>query len=212
MLADAIVALGVEAFIGLLTRGAGKLKGAPAKKARGADAGTKSKADIEADNKAKADAAKKKERETQQANAAKLIAKRKKMAREFYRKQGWPDSKIDDHMAGINFNKPVEIVKLKKGVVLGQWQSPGPPKGNYFAPINEAPSKLGIGTVGFNRSTGQAESKLQKLYKLDDDLEVLSSRANPILDDWSNPYAAAETIGGGQQYFVPDIDKFIPHP
>ena len=59
MMADAIVALGVETLIGLLTRGAGRMK---AKSSGGSGAGAgngkpRTQKDIEADNKAKADAA-----------------------------------------------------------------------------------------------------------------------------------------------------------
>ncbi len=216
MFADAVTQFGVDVIIGLLTRGAGKMRARANAKGDGAGGSAsttpRSRADIEAENRARADGGKKKGEEKKKAEQTALIAGRKKIARDFYRKQGWSDSKIDDHMAGIDFNKPVEIVTLKKGEILGQWQSPGAPKGNYFAPANETPSKLGIGTVGFNRSTGNAESKLQKIYQLDDDLEVLSSKAKAILDDWSNPYAVAQTTGGGQQYFVPDIAKFIPYP
>ena len=63
MMADAIVALGVETLISLLTRGAGRMK---AKSSGGSGAGAgngkpRTQKDIEADNKAKADASKKKE-------------------------------------------------------------------------------------------------------------------------------------------------------
>ena len=191
MMADAIVALGVETLIGLLTRGAGRMKAKSSGGSGGGAAGggkPRTQKETEADNKAKAEAAKKKEQETQQANAAKLIAKRKKTAYDFYAKQGWPKGKIVDHMKGIDFTKPVEVVKLKDGSIMGQWQSPGAPKGNYFAPIKETPSRLGISSVGHNRATGNAESKLKKLYKLDGDMDVLSSKAAAIVDDWSSHY------------------------
>ena len=64
MMADAIVALGVETLIGLLTRGAGRMKAKSSGGSGGGAAGggkPRTQKEIEADNKAKADAAKKKE-------------------------------------------------------------------------------------------------------------------------------------------------------
>jgi len=157
--------------------------------------------------------AKKKKDAEQNANKQdSIILARKQTARDFYRKQGWPEGRIDDHMAGIDFTKPIEVVTLKKDIILSQWQSPGAPKGNYFAPKGETPTKLGISPVGHNRATGNAESKIEKFYKLDENTEALSSKAASIEDDWSSSYATAITEGGGQQYFVPDVDKFIPYP
>ena len=58
MFADAVTQFGVDVIIGLLTRGAGKMRARANAKGDGAGAssGTKSKAEIEAQNKAKADA------------------------------------------------------------------------------------------------------------------------------------------------------------
>jgi len=183
------------------------------------NAGGKSKADVEADNKAKAAAAKKDEAVKKKADdesaakqRAQLISTRRKTAYDFYKKQGWTEGEINDHMKGIDFNHPVEVVPLKDGDVLGQWQSPGAPKGNYFAPTIEKPSQLGIGSVGHNRATGEAETKIQKLYKVRGKTDALSSKAASIADNWSSPYATAMTTGGGQQYFVPAKSNLIPYP
>jgi len=67
MMADAIVALGVETLIGLLTRGAGRMKAKSSGGNSGGAAGggkPRTQKEIEADNKAKADAAKKKVKPT----------------------------------------------------------------------------------------------------------------------------------------------------
>lgn len=225
MFAKIVTDFGAELLIGLLTRGAGRMRAKSSSKPDGSGSGSaggaggKSKADIEADNKAKAAAAKKDEAAKKTADDeaaanrnANLISSRKTTARDFYKKQGWNDAKIDDHMGGIDFNQPVEVISLKKGTVMGQWQSPGAPKGNYFAPIDETPGSIGVSSVGHNRATDMAESKTQALYKLSEDMDVLSSKAASIVDDWSFPNVSAVTPGGGQQYFVPDISKFAPYP
>ena len=47
------------------------------------------------------------------------------VARSFYEKQGTPVEKIEGHIDGIDFDKPVELTKLHKGEVLEQSQVPG---------------------------------------------------------------------------------------
>ena len=60
MFAKVVTDFGVELFIGLLTRGAGKMRAKPGAGGGSASgAKPKTKSEIEADNKAKADAAKK---------------------------------------------------------------------------------------------------------------------------------------------------------
>ena len=130
-------------------------------------------------------------------------------AQDFYAAQGWPQSRIDSHMAGIDFNQPVSVQTLPEGTQLSQWQVPGGPQGNYFAPAEATPSQLGISPVGYDPQVG-AVSKVQADYVSTEPTQALSSQAAPVNDTWSNPYATAVTPGGGQQYFVPNNGAFIP--
>ncbi len=136
-----------------------------------------------------------------------LVAARRATAQAFYEKQGWPQARIDSHLKGIDFNKPVRVTTIPANKTLGQWQVPGGPKGNYFAPLEETPSRLGISPVGHDPAIG-AVSKVQTQYVNPAPVQALSSRAASIEDSWSNPYSTAETQGGGQQYFVPDPGSF----
>ena len=98
---------------------------------------------------------------------------------------------------------------LPEGTQLSQWQVPGGPQGNYFAPAEATPGQLGISPVGYDPQVG-AVSKVQADYVSTEPTQALSSQAAPVNDTWSNPYATAITPGGGQQYFVPNNGAFIP--
>ena len=135
------------------------------------------------------------------------IAARRATAQNFYARQGWPQAKIDSHMRGIDFNQPVEVVPLDSGTTVGQWQTPGGAKGNYFSSSDETPSRLGISTVGHDPNIG-AISKVQTMYVSDAQTQALKTTAAPMRDDWSNPYSVAQTSGGGTQFFVPDNSVF----
>ena len=132
-------------------------------------------------------------------------------AQDFYAAQGWPQERIDSHMAGIDLAKPVTSTTLPTGTQLSQWQVPGGPQGNYFAPPATQPGELGISPVGYDPALG-AVSKVQTNYVSTEPTQALSSTAAPVNDTWSNPYSTAETSGGGQQYFVPSKSSFVPGP
>ncbi len=137
------------------------------------------------------------------------IAARRATAQDFYAKQVWPQSRIDQHMNGIDFNQPVNVTTIDSNTTMSQWQTPGGPKGNYFSPPSETPGRLGISTVGYDPASG-AVSKVQRNYTSGSPTQALQSTAAPIPDDWSNPYSIAQTPGGGTQYFVPDPSAFKP--
>lgn len=65
-------------------------------------------------------------------------------ANDFYKSAGWADDRIADHVNGIDFAKPVQTVAIPKGTEVVQWQRPGNPTGNYFAPPGTQASELGI--------------------------------------------------------------------
>ncbi len=138
-----------------------------------------------------------------------IRSQRLALAQDFYAQQGWPQARIDSHLKGIDFSRPVAVVDIPEHTPLGQWQVPGGPKGNYFAPLQETPGKLGISSVGHDPTRG-AVSKAQTTYISNSRVPALRSHAASILDDWSSPYAAAQTKGGGTQFFVPDPGKFSP--
>jgi hypothetical protein len=158
----------------------------------------------------KSTAAEKKTEGTGAAPAADVIAARQKLANEFYAQQGYKEHQIPGHLNGIDFTKPVDVVKLPKGTVLEQWQVPGGPQGNYYAPPGTLASELGISPQGTIRATGEVVNKVSTRYVVTEDVQVLRSTAKDILDTWSVPGQTVQTLGGGTQYMSSKVGSFIP--
>jgi hypothetical protein len=117
------------------------------------------------------------------------LYEQKMLALEFYKKSGFTESKALSHMEGIDFNKPVEIVKLKKGTVVQQWVGEYG-TGNYFtSEENGASQNLGI----------DYSKRSLKMFTLTEDVEVLKSTAA----DYKG------FAGGGTQYFGTEIKNHI---
>lgn len=67
-------------------------------------------------------------------------------------------SKIEDALKGINFDEPVEVVVLPKGMLLQQKQGYVWSKGNYYSDIGTTPTEVGIS------DTGNAPQGLPKVF------------------------------------------------
>ena len=135
------------------------------------------------------------------------IAARQALARNYYEAQGWPPARIDQHVSGIDFSRPVRPVTLPANSELSQWQTPGGRQGNYFAPANESPDRLGISPNAADAS-GNVISRTQTQYLSSEQTGALRSTAAPVNDTWSIPGQTVPTSGGGTQYFVPDPSVF----
>ena len=122
-----------------------------------------------------------------------LISGRQGTARAFYEKTGWPSGRINSHMEGIDFTKPVTVTTLKAGTEVVQYQVPGNPTGNYFAPAGTSPESIGVNPTGRVAST----------YVTDSDTQVLQSTAASTENNLNLP-PSVRGAGGGTQYFTPD--------
>jgi len=141
--------------------------------------------------------------------SASSIAVRKKLATEFYEKQGFDKFDIDSHLDGINFNKPVETSTLKKGTILEQWQLPNRWQGNYYAKPGVKPTELGISDKALNKD-GIIEKKIPIRYIVTEDVKVLKSTAAPYPDRHSIPNMTVETNGGATQYMTKNKNIIKP--
>ncbi len=121
-------------------------------------------------------------------------------ANDFYKSAGWQQERIDQHLSGIDFSKPVNVEIIPKGTQVVQYQVPGKPVGNYFAPPGTNATELGINPAGRQPIT----------YVAGENVQVLRSTASPAVDTWSTPGQPFQTQGGGTQYFVPDPSDFTP--
>lgn len=129
---------------------------------------------------------------------ARAAKKRKKVAEDFYKKAGWPQARIDSHLEGIDFSKKVDVITLPKGTTVVQYQVPGKPVGNYFAPPGTQATNLGINPEGRTPTSLTATQNVQ----------VLRSTASAPIDTWSIPRKPFQTQGGGTQYFAPNPSVF----
>lgn len=140
---------------------------------------------------------------------------RKQLAFEFYKSSGMRESAIEAHIGGIDLTNPVEVVSIKKGTILAQYQVPGAPQGNYYGELGTKPEKLGINPRGETRDasgkvTGIAE-KVPGRYIAAEDIPALRSTAEKVKDTWSIRGKPFETDGGGTQYFTMEKAKLIPY-
>lgn len=133
------------------------------------------------------------------AKPALSIVQKRQLARDFYLKQGYAPKRIDSHLAGIDFNKPVEVVTLPKGTRVEQWQAPGSPQGNYYAPPGTPAEQLGIAPSALDRTSGQIVDKVSTTYVTNREVEVLKSTAAAVNDTWSIPGQVIPTEGKGIQ-------------
>jgi hypothetical protein len=124
---------------------------------------------------------------------SKLIAERQQVAESFYKEVGYNDKRVADHMRGIDFSQPVDVVTIPKGTEAIQYQIPGAPLGNYFALPGTPGNKLGFYTSGREATS----------YVSTQDIPVLRSFASSTIDDWSmKDYGwEIEAPGGATQFF-----------
>jgi hypothetical protein len=128
-------------------------------------------------------------------SAADLIAQRQALAQQFYKDAGFTDQQIANHMSGIDFGQPVQVTTLQPGAQVVQYQVPGNPVGNYFAPAGTQANTLGIYTSGLEGTT----------YTITQPSTVLQSTAASTVDTWSMAKAGwnIQVQGGGTQFFMP---------
>lgn len=135
------------------------------------------------------------------------IKARTTVARDFYnsspdfRVNGAPNTpRIESHMSGIDFSKPVSVKTFNDPTTLSQYQSQGGPRGNYIAASSTPANKLGIGPDGLNPS-GAVGPKVVQSYEVPAGTKVLQSTASPKNDTWSSG-ATQPAQGGGQQMAI----------
>ncbi len=121
-------------------------------------------------------------------------AEARTLAARYYKESGWPASRIEHHLRGIDFGRPVEVVELPAGTKMVQYQLPGRPAGNYFAPLGTPPEHLGISPRG----------RISTTYVTTKPMRILRSTAAAVEDTWTVPGRSIPAQGGGTQYFVVD--------
>jgi uncharacterized Zn-binding protein involved in type VI secretion len=125
-------------------------------------------------------------------------ATRLETAKAFYEQTGWPPERIVQHLRGIDFSKPVEVVTVTPADDLKQWVDAKANVGNYFD-ADALPEELGICPV----NVVPRELKTLAVSKA---TKVLKSTAAPIVIDWL-PTPPIKVPGGATQLFMLPADK-----
>lgn len=132
-----------------------------------------------------------------QRTIAAQMAYRRSIAQDFYKSNTtWTDARIQSHLRGIDFSKPVRVEVLPSRTELLQYHLPNQAPGNYFTLPGAPANQLGIYTSGLTETP----------RFLIGPTRALSSTAASIVDDWSMPADSGWKIqvdGGGPQFFVP---------
>jgi len=131
---------------------------------------------------------------------AETTATRQAIAYNFYKSAGWSDAKILNHLQGIDFTQPVDVISIPQDTRVVQYQIPGAPVGNYFAPVGTPANTLGIYTSGL----------VGNVYTATEPITVLRSTSASITDTWSMQRAGwqIQTQGGSIQFFAPNQGGF----
>ena len=132
-----------------------------------------------------------------------------------HKNAGWSDEKIPSHLEGIDFNQPVEVVTLPKGTKVVQYQIPGNPTGNYFAPAGTSAESLGMNSAG----------RVATIYTVLRDVTVLrltaaNTAANPNLPASVRALAADSNIlhlillplANHHELYTTDFCTWLPLP
>lgn len=168
----------------------------------------------------------------EESRAALLKRLRRERAANFYRKYkpDIKDKELDSHLNGIDFSKPVKIVKIPpggggpEGNTLYQFtkvNSEGKSyRGEYFTPDeNVTAPELGVSDKydvrdanDRSKYTGTIKTVEQQTVTIpaDKPVEGLQSVANPIKDTWSLNNQEVPTPGGGEQVMVPNTHPNFP--
>jgi uncharacterized Zn-binding protein involved in type VI secretion len=143
------------------------------------------------------------------------IKARMNVARDFYNEspnfqvKGAPDTaRIESHMSGIDFSRPLSVRTIQRPTTFTQYQNPGGRVGNYIAEAGTPADRLGIGPIGRNPAKVDTPKVIQQ-YEVPAGTRVLTSTASPKNDTWSAGMGQPSR-GGGQQSFIGDSGVMKP--
>ena len=136
--------------------------------------------------------------------ADEALEARRLLAERFYRDRGFSESDIVKHTRGIDYNHPVEVVSVEVGDRIRTYQGRRAWQGQYYFRGIEPPTRLGIGPISEDGSTGEMLVKEVFEYEVVTEIQGLRSTAAAILDDWSAPSKPFPSLGGAIQTFIAD--------
>ena len=138
-----------------------------------------------------------------------IINQRKKIAYNFYKRNGFKRKDINNAIKDIDLEKSVSLEKVSAGQEFDQWQIPTAGQGNYYAEVGEQPTNVGINPKGEDWNTKQIMDRVVNRYKTIRGVQTLKSTAKPgFIDNFSIESQPYTTQGGAQQYFTSEKDAF----
>lgn len=142
------------------------------------------------------------------------VQARMTVARDFYNKSpdfntgGVPQTgRIESHMSGIDFSRPVSVQTIRQPTTFSQYQTPGGRTGNYIAASNTPANRLGIGPDAV--AGGSVVPKVVQRYEVPAGTQVLRSTASAKNDTWSSG-ASQPAPGGGRQMMIGESSRMTP--
>ena len=114
-------------------------------------------------------------------------------AKAFYQSTGMDEDAIVQHLVGIDFSKPVEVVDLEPGTEVKQWVKGGK-VGGYFDQ-DSSPEDLGMLPL-------DKEPRTLKTFVVNQRTPVLCSTAAPIIVKWVPGVPPTPARGGATQMFA----------
>ncbi len=127
-----------------------------------------------------------------------LLQYRQWRAQQFFIEAGWPASVYQQHLAAIDFTAPVFTTTLTPNTKVLRWQKNPQAQGNYFAPIDQHHSQLGI----------YSKQRIKCYYRIKNATTVLVSTPKNTVDFWSDPPRSYVVQGGGTQYVAANPKDF----
>jgi uncharacterized Zn-binding protein involved in type VI secretion len=118
---------------------------------------------------------------------------RMKKAQDFYSQTGWDDQRIKEHLRGIDFSQPVDVVTLEPGDEVKQWVKAGSGPGSYFD-ADSSPEELGLYPLA-------TQARELRTFIVNKKTQVLKSTAAPIDVDWVPGKPPFHAKGGAKQMF-----------
>ena len=136
-------------------------------------------------------------------------------ALDFLRKHyGTRQDKIFSEIRCIDFSHPVKLAALPAGVQLVGSKDPrvSPYRAVYFTRSGHPMDRLGISTAGGLRTNPTVMDKVLFRYEVLVAIppgEALESTCAPAADTWSIPGQKVLAAGGGLQYLIPSMNRYL---
>ncbi len=146
------------------------------------------------------------------------VQQRVRRALEFLQRHyGAPrEDKVLSEIRCIDFSHPVDLPTIPAGTILVGSKDPrvSPFRAVYFTRVGHPVDRLGVSSSGALRTDPAIMPKALYRYQVLVSVptgEALQSVCAPAADTWSLPGQKVLAAGGGIQYLIPNMNRFLKH-